>query len=240
MEIEKKKQKYIKISNSLMGHKLSEETKEKIRKSRIGKKATEETRRKMSIQRLGNKYRFGKQHTEEVKKKISESNKGRKQSEYNKQKIKEFWTGRKHTEVSKYKMRLAKIGKKIGSHSKQTRIKMSLAQKGNKGSNWKGGITPINQSIRTSLEYKLWRTAVFERDNYTCIWCGARSGNGKAVKLNADHIKPFAYYPELRFAIDNGRTLCISCHRKTDTWGYRSVNIIKKSLVVEELNKEQK
>ena len=84
---------------------------------------------------------------------------------------------------------------------------------------WKGGITPSNQIIRTSLEYKLWRRAVFERDNYTCIWCGARSQKGIKVFLHADHIKPFALFPELRFAIDNGRTLCEDCHRKTDTYG---------------------
>ena len=97
----------------------------------------------------------------------------------------------------------------------------SKVRRGEKSSNWKGGITPINRSIRTSLEYKLWRTAVFERDNYTCIWCGARSGNGKAIVLNADHIKQFAFYPELRFAIDNGRTLCTPCHKKTDSFGGR-------------------
>lgn len=68
--------------------------------------------------------------------------------------------------------------------------------------------------IRKSKEYKLWRKAVFERDDYTCIWCGQRGGY-----LNADHIKPFALFPELRFAIDNGRTLCVDCHKKTGTWG---------------------
>ena len=81
---------------------------------------------------------------------------------------------------------------------------------GKKSHFWKGGITPQSRLIRNSLEIKLWRKVVFERDNYTCIWCGQRGGN-----LNADHIKPFAQFPELRFVIDNGRTLCRKCHETT-------------------------
>lgn len=85
---------------------------------------------------------------------------------------------------------------------------------GEKNPNWKGGVTKINEKIRKSIEYKAWRTAVFERDNFTCVHCK----ESKPGKLNADHIKPFAYFPDLRFDINNGRTLCIDCHKKTDTY----------------------
>lgn len=97
------------------------------------------------------------------------------------------------------------------------RRKLSVAQKKRvlEGTHnlYKGGVSPINKIIRGSLEYKLWRESVFKRDNYTCVWCGKRG-----VELNADHIKPFAFYPELRFAIDNGRTLCVPCHKTTETY----------------------
>lgn len=131
--------------------------------------------------------------------------------------------GKKKSEEHTKKIRLAQLGKKL---TPEQRIKRSLMSN-NKGSNchlWRGGITALNKQIRQSIEYKLWRTAVFERDNYTCVWCSARCGNGKKIILNADHIKPFAYYPELRFAIDNGRTLCVDCHRTTDTFGH-NVNL---------------
>ena len=87
-------------------------------------------------------------------------------------------------------------------------------RRGEKHRWWKGGISPINELIRKSPEYKLWRKSVFERDSYICIWCKV-----KGKKIHADHIKPFSLFPELRFAIDNGRTLCEDCHRTTDTYG---------------------
>lgn len=119
----------------------------------------------------------------------------------------------------------------IMRHSKQAKNKMAVSARGKvysaetnlkKGSkkerniNWKGGITPVNELIRKSTMYKMWRKAVFERDNYTCQECGEKES--VSGKLNADHIKPFAYFPELRFSIENGRTLCKSCHEKTDTY----------------------
>jgi len=68
----------------------------------------------------------------------------------------------------------------------------------------------IDRCIRYSKELENWRKLVFERDNYTCKVC-----NKKGVYLEAHHIKPFAYYPELRFDINNGQTLCKKCHNIT-------------------------
>jgi len=98
---------------------------------------------------------------------------------------------------------------------------------GSNNPKWKGGVTPINHKIRTSLEYKEWRTKVFQRDNYTCQKCGDRQGNGHKVILNAHHIKPFSKEESLRFDIPNGITLCKKCHRETDTYG---VNFIRYNL----------
>jgi hypothetical protein len=82
---------------------------------------------------------------------------------------------------------------------------------------WKGGVTPVNKKIRQSGQYAEWRTQVFERDDFTCQECGQRG-----TRLHPHHIKPFAYFPDLRFEVGNGRTLCVECHRKTDTYGNRA------------------
>lgn len=106
--------------------------------------------------------------------------------------------------------------KKGQSISPSTQFKKGQTT-GKNNVNWRGGITPINLKIRTSAEYKLWRKSVFDRDNYTCVFCGIRGG-----RLNADHIKPFAEFPDLRLSLDNGRTLCEPCHRNTPTYARKS------------------
>lgn len=72
----------------------------------------------------------------------------------------------------------------------------------------------LNRRLRYSKRAKEWRISVFERDNYTCKRCGDRSGVGNKVYLQAHHIKSWAEYPELRFEVSNGETLCRSCHKK--------------------------
>lgn len=76
---------------------------------------------------------------------------------------------------------------------------------------WKGGATTEAMRVRNSIEYKAWRSAVFERDGYACVKCGVAGR-----KLEADHIKPFAQFPELRLDVSNGQTLCYWCHRGKD------------------------
>lgn len=84
---------------------------------------------------------------------------------------------------------------------------------GAKNPNWKGGVHSVNNALRRTRRYARWRQEVFERDDYTCVHCLQRG-----VYLEADHIRPFAFFPELRFEISNGRTLCKDCHSKTPTY----------------------
>ena len=83
--------------------------------------------------------------------------------------------------------------------------------------NWKGGVTPVNKKIRDSMEYADWRKSVFERDNFICNLCGKRGGI-----LQAHHVLPFIDFPEYRFNLDNGKTLCKECHAKIrkSEWKY--------------------
>ena len=109
------------------------------------------------------------------------------------------------------------IPKLRGKKSEEHRLKIKAGVKRGEGHwNWKGGITEMSRAIRNSTEYKLWRKAVFERDKNTCVWCFRND-----LPLQADHIKPFSLFPELRFAIDNGRTLCVPCHETTESFGGR-------------------
>lgn len=191
-------------------HTHSLETREKIGRANKGKRHSEETKKKLS------EFRKGKNLTEETKNKISLSNIGRVVSEETKRKIGNANRGRIYSDEMRRRRSEESRGRIPWNKGKKMSEEQRAKISGENSHLWKGGVTPLYKKIRKSAEYQLWRTAVFERDNYTCIWCGQVGG-----RLNADHIKPFADYPELRFAIDNGRTLCHDCHKTTETWGNR-------------------
>jgi len=64
-------------------------------------------------------------------------------------------------------------------------------------------------SFHHTYEYKSWRKQVFQRDGYSCKACGKPS-NGD---IQAHHIQPLEFSPELIFDVANGITLCRKCHR---------------------------
>ena len=132
---------------------------------------------------------FGHFVSPETKKKIGDANRGRVHSKEYREAARRRQTGVKRSE--------------------ETKRKISDSHKGSKNWAWKGGITKESHRLRNSREYRIWREAVLIRDGHKCIWCGSPE------RLEADHIKPFALFPELRFAIDNGRTLCRPCHQTT-------------------------
>jgi len=109
---------------------------------------------------------------------------------------KEFWV-KPHHKDRKYCSHICYWKSRIGKYN------------GEKHWNWRGGINPINDTIRNSLNYKLWHKSVLERDNFTCQKTGV---SGRDIVVH--HINNFTDFPELRFAIDNGITLSQKAHRK--------------------------
>lgn len=100
-----------------------------------------------------------------------------------------FW-GRKHTAETLEKMRLAKLGKR-----------------GIETNHWKGGVSRDTHSL-TNPDYKRWRNEVFKRDGFKCKMSSGECG----IYIEAHHILSWSEYPELRFIINNGITLCRAHH----------------------------
>lgn len=95
---------------------------------------------------------------------------------------------------------------------------------------WRGGITKLSTQIRNSTEMKKWKKDILERDNFTCTLCGAYG-----VDFHVDHIVPLSFLlrniasmeealsSEKIWDLTNGRTLCIPCHKGTDTFAYKAI-----------------
>jgi len=78
---------------------------------------------------------------------------------------------------------------------------------------WNKGLGHSTRSERqkeiSSADYKKWRRDIFSRDKYSCVKCGKSK-----CRIEADHIKMWTLYPELRYDINNGQTLCRDCHKE--------------------------
>mgnify|MGYP001379922020 CR=1 FL=1 len=162
------------------------------------------------------------ERTPEIRKKVGNSSLGHTTSEEAKLKMSLAHKGQKTWNKGLTKLDNPKLGN-VGMPRNKYR--------GEKNFRWKGGTSRPGKLRYTLTEYNDWRKKIFERDNYTCKECGARNyiGNGKTVILNGHHIKSFTYYPESRFDLNNGITLCLDCHKKTDNFGAAGVNNVNKN-----------
>lgn len=186
----------------------------------IGRKLSDEHRKKLCEASRHLKPNLGKKLSLESRKKLSVS-------------LKKYYAsggihpnlGKKASLETRKKLSLARMGK---IRTPETREKIRESKLGCRNPNWKNGISTQTKLIKESARYRSWRESVVRRDEWTCVWCKKIQGWDKEkqqqVKIHADHIKPFALFPELRFDINNGRTLCVDCHRKTPTYGWKIYN----------------
>ena len=85
--------------------------------------------------------------------------------------------------------------------------------KNNRGENhsrWNHNLTDeerLHRDYNHKHESKKWRESVFNRDDYTCQLCNVRG-----CKLEAHHINSYKEFKDDRFNVDNGVTLCETCH----------------------------
>ena len=161
--------------------------------------------------------------------KISAAKKGQTLTAEHRQKLSVAGRGRKlapRTPEHCQRISAAKKGYKLGPPTLEHRQNLSEATKASiaRGTHnsYQGGLTSGRAQLQNTFEYKEWRRQIYERDDYTCQICGQHGGN-----LNADHIKPIRLYPELALDLENGRTLCVGCHRQTDTYGGRMYALLK-------------
>ena len=198
---------------------MSEETKEKIRKTNTGRIWPDGFGAKISASKKGKPNGLeGKKFTEEHRKNISKALAGKSNplllGEGN------GFFNKKHTEEARKKMSTSKKGKPL-SPERRARMREYMPR-GEKNSRWKGGITEAVKQIRSSFEYRQWRSDIFYRDDFTCQDCFVRG-----EKLHAHHLKKFSSIMEENnirtmqdalecaelWSLENGITLCKKCHK---------------------------
>jgi hypothetical protein len=220
---------------------------------RKGQITPEETRKKQSLARMGKvPWNKGKKMSyiawnkgiplpEEQKRKISIARKGKcLGNTYGLKKGNTLWLGRHHTEESKKKMSITRTGRK---HTPEwnKHIKDSLPvgrnhpnygknMSGKKNGRWIEDRTKVKKSEKKHLDtqYRCWMLGTKRRDNWKCRLL---SDDCKG-RLESHHIFNWIEYPELRYILTNGITLCAFHHPRGREEEKRMIPILQELLSV--------
>lgn len=180
------------------------------RGNKKGFKHSEETKLKISLAKKGKPSHWkGKKFSLEYRKKLSLAHKGQKPVYSFPKGFTPFNKGKKLSEETRLKISLAKSGKKLSAEHIQ-KIKDST-KRGSENPKWisdRNKLKGYNSNERRSSAYITWRRGIYKRDNFKCK---IADKNCKG-RIEAHHILSFTKYPELRYKINNGITLCHAHH----------------------------
>lgn len=122
--------------------------------------------------------------------------------------------GKHHTNETKIKIGKKQLGKKK-VRSPEGKISFREKTSGKNNYQWIEDRTKLSrisrQGERRSSAYLFWRKSVWLRDNWKCKIIDENCKGG----IEAHHILCWKDYPELRYEISNGITLCHAHHPRT-------------------------
>lgn len=182
-------------------HEHSEESKEKNRQAHIGKPSGNR----------GNPSNY--HHSPEVIEQIRLASTGRKytrgpQTAESNRKRSEKLKGRSYLDVLGSQERVDERNRKHALSMRKT---------------WEEYWAEHHLEIRDTTQYYEWRKAVLDRDNRTCQHCHItedqlpKVGHVVETNMHTHHIKSWKEFPDLRYVVENGITLCCKCHREEET-----------------------
>lgn len=127
--------------------------------------------------------------------------------------------GSKHSEEIKQKQRLAHLGKKYKPMSTEGRENIRKAHLGLTLS------TESRKKLSEVLKAKNMKRSDEAKKHLSEIHKGERNPQWRGG------VTPLHGHAELRFVLENGRTLCFECHIQTPTWGLNRKHYFSKDSI---------
>jgi hypothetical protein len=126
---------------------------------------------------------------------------------------------RTYSEKTREKRRL--VAEKLWTNP-EFRKKMLERMSGPNSPSWIAdrSLIKTHENRRDDANYFFWRKSVFVRDSFTCCLKNADCRG----KITAHHILPWKEYPESRYNINNGITLCRAHHPHHKVYGAEDID----------------